>query len=74
MTCVGYGGISIATATFNGSVMRSICGIGVVVHMYAMYLKRVKMANYQEQIEPLYKKQVHAYERFFMDTFDDGYD
>ena len=68
--CVGYGGITIATNTFNGSVMRCFCGAGLVLHCYGMYLKRVKMMQWQEQMEPLYKKQVKAYEKFIMDSFE----
>ena len=29
-TCVLYGGVSIMTATFKGSILRSFCGIGLV--------------------------------------------
>ena len=41
-----YGVGSIMIAKFNGTVMRTMCGTGLTVHMYAMYLKRVKMDNY----------------------------
>lgn len=72
-TCVLYGGVTIATHTFSGTVMRSFCGAGLILHMYSMYLKRVKMDDLQNQIEPLYKKQVDAYERFLSDSYE-GYD
>jgi len=41
MSCVAYGGATIAIGKFNGSFMRSICGVGLVLHMYGMYLKRI---------------------------------
>ena len=72
--CVGYGGFTIYTATFNGSVMRCFCGIGIVMQAYTMYLKRVEMERIQERIEPLYKRQIKAYERFSQDNYESGYD
>ena len=53
--------------------MRVLTGFGLIFHMYSMYLKRIKMDDYQQQLEPLYKKQVQAYERFMQDTYE-GYE
>ena len=44
--CVMYGGATIYMGNFKGSVMRAFCGVGIVLHGYAMYLKRVKMDDY----------------------------
>ena len=46
-SCVVYGGTTIYMGNFKGSVMRAFCGVGIVLHGYCMYLKRVKMDNYQ---------------------------
>ena len=45
---VTYGVGSIAVGKFSGVVMRAACGVGILTHLYAMYLKRVKMDNYQQ--------------------------
>ena len=42
-TTLTYGVGSVFLGKFNGSVMRSFCGVGIVLHMYALYLKRIKM-------------------------------
>ena len=66
-----YTGVSMYLRVFNASIFRVICGTGFVLQAYVTYLSRIKLDDYQKQIEPLYEKQVDAYEKFFTDDYDD---
>lgn len=66
---ITYGVASISLGKFSGTVLRCATGVGLITHMFSMYLKRFKMENLQQQIEPLYTKQIQAYERFLTDDF-----
>jgi len=66
-----YTAVGFATRTFSNSTFRVFLMCGLTTHCYSMYLRRITMNDYQRQIEPLYGKQVKAYERFF---YDEGFD
>ena len=67
----GYAGFSMYLGVFNVSILRVLAGTGLVTQSFVIYISKFKMDNLQNQIEPLYKRQTDAYERFFQDDYDD---
>ena len=66
-----YTGISMYLRVFSTSYFRVVCGSGFMLQAYVTYLSRIKLDDYQKQIEPLYEKQIDSYEKFFRDDYDD---
>ena len=67
----GYAGFSMYLGVFNVSVLRVLAGTGLVTQSFVIYIGKFRMDDLQNQIEPLYKRQIDAYERFFQDDYDD---
>lgn len=45
---VTYGVFGFTTRKFNASAFRTICGVGIVQHLYSVYLRRVTLADLEE--------------------------
>ena len=68
---LGYTGGSLALGVFSQHTFRGLIALGFFTNAYSMYLRRIKMAEMQNKIEPIYEKQIKAYSKFF---HDEGYD
>ena len=66
-TTIGYCAVTMPARLFNASAFRSIAGVGFALQSYVIYLKRIKLGDYERQIATAYEKQIGCYERFLYD-------
>ena len=53
---LAYVGVTFTNKLFNGTHFRVITGTGLCAHIAQMWMKRMKLAEMQEKIEPAYSK------------------
>ena len=65
---LAYVGVTFTNKLFNGTHFRLITGCGLCAHIAQMWMKRMKLAEMQEKIEPAYAQQLQCYARLFSDA------
>ena len=60
-----YLGLSLSQRCFNMRYFQLLISIGFINQCGIIYIKMVKLEDLRNQIEPIYAKELEAYEKFY---------